>query len=191
MVDYRSTENHKTELQWLAEGFVLNETPSGTTEWNNRFHTFRVTRYSDHDVHEDPEKALSLLKEHRQTMKAKGAKKNKSRQERQIYTRIVGVTFINDETGENRQSIISSLAKRGFLKFGYPLGLKREPENPYDNQAIAVIGPCSRTLGYINRGLAAELAPLIDKGAEVHACVSRLLGDGKDFHWGVEIRLLV
>lgn len=111
-------------------------------------------------------------------------------QDSHILTRIVGVTYDDEETRTNRQSIISSMAKHGVLESGHLLNLKREPENPYDSHAIAVIGPKARKLGYINRILAAELAPYIDTGAEVHACVNRLLGDGEDYLWGVEIRLI-
>ena len=60
MTGYKSTENHKTELQWLANGFVLNENATGTEEWNNRYYTFVVTRYSFSEVHKD-EHFISFL----------------------------------------------------------------------------------------------------------------------------------
>lgn len=48
------------------------------------------------------------------------------------------------------------------LKPKHPLTLKREPNNKYDKNAIAVC--YGRPLGYVPRGLAAEIAPLMDRG---------------------------
>jgi hypothetical protein len=43
--------------------------------------------------------------------------------------------------------------------------LKREPTNKYDTNAVAVYW-AQKKLGYVPRGFAKELAPLLDKGAE-------------------------
>ena len=60
------------------------------------------------------------------------------------------------------------------LKAGDRLILKREPDNPYDDLAIAVLGENGAKLGYIPRNQNSVLARLMDAGkrisAEITAC---------------------
>jgi single-stranded-DNA-specific exonuclease len=67
-----------------------------------------------------------------------------------IVTKIVGVTF------DGRQSIIA------HLSIGESIRLQREPTNPYDNNAICVETLNGWQIGYLNRHLAATLAPFFD-----------------------------
>jgi hypothetical protein len=67
-----------------------------------------------------------------------------------ICTRVVGVTF------NGRQSVVSR------LNIGEDILLKREPFNPYDHNAISVERQNGEQIGYINRYLAATLAPFFD-----------------------------
>ena len=67
-----------------------------------------------------------------------------------IITRVVGVTF------NGRQRVIARLA------IGEEILLKREPNNPYDRNAIGVERPNGQQIGYINRHLTAVLAPFFD-----------------------------
>lgn len=67
-----------------------------------------------------------------------------------ICTRIAGVTF------DGRQSIIAKLT------IGEEIMLKREPSNPYDPNAILVECMDGHQIGYLNRYLAATLAPFFD-----------------------------
>lgn len=53
----------------------------------------------------------------------------------------------------------------GRLQPKHPLSIVREPTNKYDPNAVAVMWGRAM-LGYVPRGLAAQLAPLIDKGVE-------------------------
>ena len=53
------------------------------------------------------------------------------------------------------------------LKMSDPVQLKREPLNPHDKNAIAVVGPGDEVLGYIPAIFAKEMAELIDTGSEV------------------------
>lgn len=54
----------------------------------------------------------------------------------------------------------------GRLKGGQVLALKRQPDNQHDKNAIIVMyGPYA--LGYVPRGLAAQIAPLMDDGVKV------------------------
>lgn len=68
---------------------------------------------------------------------------------------IMGSSFVNGATG---------LIDR--LKPGQMLALLRQPNNPADKNAIAIMWG-SRGLGWIPRGLAAEIAPLMDSGISV------------------------
>ena len=67
-------------------------------------------------------------------------------------------------------------------RFGEPLILKREPELKYDTNAVAVYLPSKvggdKQLGYVPRGLAAELAPIMDAGTEVTAVRARTALEG-------------
>lgn len=68
---------------------------------------------------------------------------------------IMGSSFIPGATG---------LIDR--LKPGQPLKLLRQPNNPADPNAIAIMWG-ARGLGFVPRGLAAEIAPIMDGGVEV------------------------
>ncbi len=68
-----------------------------------------------------------------------------------VETSVVGVTF------NNRQEIIAG------LRSGEPVNLRRESKNPYDSNAISVDTVAGEQIGYVNRVLAADLAPMLDK----------------------------
>lgn len=51
-------------------------------------------------------------------------------QDSHILTRIVGVTYDDEETRTNRQSIITSMAKHGVLESGHLLNLKTRARKP-------------------------------------------------------------
>jgi hypothetical protein len=55
---------------------------------------------------------------------------------------------------------------------GQRLRVEREPNNPYDDNAIAVY-IFQQKLGYFPRGFAAEVAPLMDAGRKLTATKSR------------------
>lgn len=60
----------------------------------------------------------------------------------------------------------TKLRIQGVLRKGAVLNLRREPENHYDPNAIAVFLGLSK-LGYIPRNLAVRCAPYLDKGGRV------------------------
>ena len=73
-------------------------------------------------------------------------------------TRIAGVSY------EDRQTIIEQVTDET------PLVLKREPRNPYDAHAIAVMAYFrkeEKKIGYIPREIAKDLAKKMDEGAFV------------------------
>ncbi|MCL2882695.1 MAG: single-stranded-DNA-specific exonuclease RecJ, partial [Coriobacteriia bacterium] len=74
-----------------------------------------------------------------------------------FYTKLAGVSF------EGRQEVIAQLQPAD------PLVLRREPDNTYDPHAIAVVatrlGAAGAQIGFLNRALSAELAPVLDEGS--------------------------
>jgi len=99
-----------------------------------------------------------------------------------FYTKVVGVTHEN-EYGESRQEII-----RERLYEYDSLDLRREPDNEYDNNAIAVYTDTGEQIGYLSSEVAEELAPLMDDGWEVKAVVKDITGDeGKISGVNIEI----
>jgi single-stranded-DNA-specific exonuclease len=75
-------------------------------------------------------------------------------------TKVVGVTF------DGRQDVIA-----GINEMVDKLVAIREPENPHDANAIGVfvekLNGERKSVGYINRGLAAKLALEMDAGKEL------------------------
>lgn len=85
-----------------------------------------------------------------------------------IKTRVAGVSFENRD-GTPRQPFVKQAKKGDRLTF------RREPDNPYDPNAIAVewsdAGGDRHQIGYVPRTLAQLLAPMADEGAFFHADV--------------------
>ena len=90
-----------------------------------------------------------------------------------FYSKIVGVTF-----GDVQRYIER-------LHIGTILTVVREPDNPYDNNAIALYD-WRYCLGHLSRQVAASMAPRIDAGAIYKVTVVEITG-GKDRHYGVNI----
>jgi len=91
-----------------------------------------------------------------------------------FFTKLAGVTF------DGRQEIIDK------LKPSSPLNLKREPENEHDSNAIRVLTPAGVDLGFLNRNLAKQLAPLMDAGGQFECRVTDVTGGGGK-NYGVNI----
>lgn len=90
-----------------------------------------------------------------------------------FHTKIAGVSF------EGRQDVIAG------LRVDTALDLVRDPNNAFDSNAIAV-SYGNLHLGFIRKGIAAHLAPLIDAGARYRARVASLTGGGEK-HRGVNL----
>lgn len=81
-----------------------------------------------------------------------------------VLTKVVGATKNNDE-GVNIQNILPELEDGSKLNFA------REPNNPYDTNAIKVI--CDyQHIGYIKAELAEEIAPIMDSGKELKGYIT-------------------
>jgi len=58
--------------------------------------------------------------------------------------------------------------------------LKREPENPHDEKAVAVLREDGETIGYLSRDNAVWVARVMDEGKQVEAKIKRILGGTTD-----------
>jgi len=58
--------------------------------------------------------------------------------------------------------------------------LKREPENPHDENAVAVLRENGEQIGYLSRDHAEWVADVMDKGKEVKAKIALLTGGKRD-----------
>lgn len=104
----------------------------------------------------------------------------------QFYTKVVGVSFRNDD-GSERQRIIRDLDRKDMLNPGQELYLQREPTNPYDYNCIKVLGPDGRQIGNLSREIAAQLSPEMARGKRYTATVNAVTGGGVDMSYGVNI----
>ena len=94
-----------------------------------------------------------------------------------IYSKVAGVTF------EGRQEIIRKLEK------GSPLFLEREPENPYDCNAVKLLTIAGEHVGYVGRELAEDLAQAMDNGINYQCFVAELTG-GNGRNYGLNIKII-
>lgn len=109
------------------------------------------------------------------------------------YSKVVGDTFDNSEDGRNRQDLIEELEAQvdnAENKTLVVLTLRREQDNPYDRNAVAVLDPEGRRLGYLKAKLAESVAPLLDRGQKVRISEFEITGgDDLDHYYGINIRI--
>jgi len=68
---------------------------------------------------------------------------------------------------------------------GEQLLLNREPDNPYDPNAIQVLIPAKREMiGYLDRDYARIIAPAFDEGVKFVATVVRLMPQSREHPLG-------
>lgn len=109
-----------------------------------------------------------------------------------FHTKIAGVTASNAD-GMSRQSHILA-----YCRPGLPLSFRREPDNPYDSNAVAVFINARAfffftsmvKIGYLNAEVAQEIARHMDKGKLVTGVITEVTG-GSDSKksYGVNIQL--
>lgn len=98
-------------------------------------------------------------------------------------TKVVGVTKNNDE-GVDIQNILPELEDGSKLNFA------REPNNPYDTNAIKVI--CDyQHIGYIKAELAEEIAPIMDSGKELKGYITQITGGTNGKTYGCNIHISI
>lgn len=80
----------------------------------------------------------------------------------EVLTKVVGITMPG-----RRQNLQP-------LRVGMRLQLLREPDNPADSNAVQVLNPSGAICGFLRRELAADLAPIMDRGERVECTVHEL-----------------
>lgn len=107
---------------------------------------------------------------------------------RHIDTKTAGVTH------GNRQKLLARLSR--YSPEEITIKLNREPENAADKNAVQVIaavkGKGAAVMEYLNRQLAAAIAPLMDKGKAVASSFRAITG-GADYYlnYGLNISVAV
>lgn len=81
----------------------------------------------------------------------------------------VGERFENED-GSSRQAELAQ------CRPGEAVRLVREPENPHDHMAVAVVSCRGIRVGYLKRDRAVWIGSKIDRGYEVRAIVERVKG---------------
>ena len=106
----------------------------------------------------------------------------------EFYTKIVGVNFENTGANtEHRQSIIHQLFVSHHLEPGQELSLEPEFNNIYDCNAIKVVAPDGRQIGYLSRQVAENLALQIRRGQLYRARVASVTGGTGGHIYGINI----
>ncbi len=90
-----------------------------------------------------------------------------------IKTKLVGVTYANDD-GTNRQEILERMKDDDCE--GMVLEFLHEDDNPKDKNAIAVYNKDWEKIGYLNRSLARDVAPMMDDGHPVYGILVKITG---------------
>ena len=107
-----------------------------------------------------------------------------------FYTKLAGVTFSNENGNtENRQFIIRQLYRRGLLDDGTELSLRPEPNNPYDDHAVAVFAKDCRQLGYLPQRISYQVFGDMAKGKKYRAFVSCVTGGEAGNAYGINVRI--
>ena len=106
----------------------------------------------------------------------------------EFFSKIVGVTFTNED-GSNRQDIIEDLEEERRSAGSLILTLKRDPQNPYDSNAVQVVYKETRQLGFLSRQVAQTIAPLLDNGTPVRCEVAQITGQDLTHSFGINIKL--
>lgn len=101
----------------------------------------------------------------------------------QFYTKLAGVTH------DGRQGIIRNLHRVGELDTGTELVLKREPNNPYDSFAVAVLTKDGQSIGYIPKDTARQISINMNSGMTYRAYVSDVTGGDAGYAYGVNLRI--
>jgi len=90
---------------------------------------------------------------------------------RHLFTKAAGVVHCNQD-GSSRQAIIERCCRLESLT------LHREPDNPHDPNAVAVLRANGEQIGYLYRELAKVISHRLELGYRYVALVTDLLRDG-------------
>ncbi|WLR55428.1 HIRAN domain-containing protein [Mesobacillus subterraneus] len=89
---------------------------------------------------------------------------------------LTGVTY------EGRQGIIAQTEEWDQIT------LKRDKNNQHDRNAVGVYNSNGRSLGWVPKGYASNIAPQMDKGITLYAEIKKIVG-GNGYNYGIEVRI--
>lgn len=96
-------------------------------------------------------------------------------------------------THGNRQALLDHLTR--YNPEDITVTLRREKNNAHDHNAIQIVATVrskgSAVIGYINRKLAAALAPLLDRGATIASRFNAVIGGERGYNYGLALELTV
>ena len=104
-----------------------------------------------------------------------------------FFTKVVGVTFPN-ASGPSRQDILQDI--QGQINSGQAPSIKlfRDSNNPFDNQAVAVLDEQDHQIGFLSRDVVKTIAPILDSSLPVTVTISQITG-GYHKHLGMNIKI--
>jgi len=103
-----------------------------------------------------------------------------------FHTKLHGVTHVNAD-GSHRQDLLEDLFDALEEAAPVELEARREPDNAFDPNAIAVFDGGGRQLGYLSREVARQLGPQMDRGARVRVLAEVVTGGGLSQNYGVNV----
>lgn len=118
----------------------------------------------------------NVIEKTKPTSKPENIKVNNELTKETITTKVAGVTF------NNRQSHIQK------LQVGDPLILRRERDNKYDENAIAIYDIKENQIGYIPKDLAVKLVDILDSDRRYDCTINKITG-GRHLNYGLVINI--
>ena len=106
----------------------------------------------------------------------------------EFFTKIVGVTFQNTD-GSDRQEIIEDLEDQLRNQETVALQLQRDPQNPYDHNAIIVQDDQHRQIGFLRRTVSESIAPMMDNGIVIQCTLEQITGQSLAHNFGINIKI--
>lgn len=114
---------------------------------------------------------------------ATAKKERKPKKPKTIRTKVVGVTFKNED-GTDRQKIVSR------HKPGDVLILRHQPIRDYPD-AVAVYGRRNQQLGHLRSELARDIVKYMKAGRKVTCRVLEITGGGPGRNWGCNVEITI
>jgi len=99
-----------------------------------------------------------------------------------IKTKVVGVTFRNDD-GSDRQRLIAR-----YCRAGKSLAIRRDLDNRHDEYAVAVFAD-RHQIGHLRSGLAEEVVDWLEAGMTARVTILQVTGGGRGESLGVNIQI--
>ena len=104
-----------------------------------------------------------------------------------FFTKVVGVTFPNP-SGPTRQDILTCIRNQIDLGNTPTIKLLRDNNNPFDDQAVAVLDEQDQQIGFLSRAVVKTIAPVLDSSLPVIVTISQITG-GIHRHLGMNIKI--